>query len=119
MEDTTHYIVPHGDPPMDNTMLILQNMLLQVSTFGKLLNCSEDPIYQWQSLTRRFPEMDDIVDRTCEVESLTSREMRESLIRLYKTYVSEWNIVESQISRDFVNQVIEQPVSQDVQMLIQ
>ncbi|MFZ9736967.1 MAG: 7-cyano-7-deazaguanine synthase [Prochlorotrichaceae cyanobacterium] len=119
MEDKTHYIVPHGDPPMENTMLILQNMLLQVSTFRKLLNCSEDSIYQWQSLTRRFPEMDDIVDRTCEVESLTSREMRESLIRLYKTYVSEWNIVESQISRDFVNQVIEQPVSQDLQMVVQ
>ena len=83
------------------------------------MNCSEDPIYQWQSLTRRFSEMDDIVDRTCEVESLTSLEMRKSLIRLYKTYVSEWNMVEPQISRDFVNQVIEQPVSQDLQMVIQ
>jgi hypothetical protein len=38
---------------------------------------------------------------------------------IYQTYVLEWDAVEPQISGDFLNQVIDQPVSQDFQMAIQ
>jgi hypothetical protein len=117
MEDHTHYIVPHGIRPVGDTRLHFLNMLAQVSTLKELLNYSEDAGYQWESLTRRFPEFDDIVDRTHEVEGLTSAEMRKCLIRLYQTYASEWDTVEPQISEDFLNQVIDQQVSQDSQDL--
>jgi hypothetical protein len=44
--------------------------------------------------------------------------MRKNLIRLYQTYVLEWDAVEPQISGYFLSQVIDQPVSQDFQMAI-
>lgn len=83
------------------------------------LKYSENTTTQWKSLTKRFPELDDIVDRTHEVEGLTSLEMRKCLIRLYQTYVSEWDTVEPQISGDFLSQVSTQQVSQDFQLTIQ
>ncbi|GAB4376361.1 MAG: hypothetical protein Kow00121_23300 [Elainellaceae cyanobacterium] len=119
VEDKTHYIVPHGARPVSDIRLYLQNMLTQVSTLKGLLNCSEGAVSQWESLTRRFPELDDIVDRTHEIEGLTPPEMRENLIRLYQTYVLEWDAVEPQISGDFLSQVIDQPITQDFQMAIQ
>ena len=94
-------------------------MLAQVSTLKELLKYSEKTATQWESLTKRFPELDDIVDRTHEIEDLTSLEMRECLIRLYQTYVSEWDTVEPKISGDFLNQVSVQQVSQDFQLAIQ
>ncbi|WP_346290142.1 7-cyano-7-deazaguanine synthase [Sphaerothrix gracilis] len=119
IEDRTYYIVPHGARPVGDIRLYLQNMLMQVSMLKGLLNCSEDAVSQWESLTRRFPDLDDIVDRTHEIEGLKPPEMRKNLIRLYRTYVLEWDAVEPQISRDFLSQVIDQPVSQDFQMAIQ
>lgn len=94
-------------------------MLVQVSILRELLNCSENSVSQWESLTRRFPELDDIVDRTYEVEYLTPPEIRKHLINLYQTYVSEWDVVEPQISMSFSNQAIVQQVPQDLQMAIQ
>jgi hypothetical protein len=119
VKDKTHYIVPHGTRPVGDTRLYLQHMLAQVSTLKELLNYSENTTTQWKSLTKRFPELDDIVDRTHEVEGLTSLEMRKRLIQLYQTYVSEWDTVEPQISGDFLNQVSVQQVSQDFQLAIQ
>ncbi|NJK29339.1 MAG: hypothetical protein HC940_03875 [Acaryochloris sp. SU_5_25] len=119
VKDQTHYIVPHGARPVGDIRLYLQHMLMQVSTLRGLLNYSEDAVSQWKSLTQRFPELDDIVDRTHEGESLTSLDMRKSLIGLYQTYVSEWDTVESQILGNFLNQVTDQQVSQDFQLTIQ
>jgi hypothetical protein len=119
VEDQTYYIVPHGAHPVSDIRLYLSHMLAQVSTLKGLLNCSENAVSQWKSLTRRFPELDDIVDRTHEVEGLTPLEMRKNLIRLYQTYVLEWDVVEPQISGDFLSRAIDQPVSQDLQMAIQ
>ena len=119
VKDQTHYIVPHGTRPVGDIRLYLQHMLAQVSTLKELLKYSEKTTTQWESLTKRFPELDDIVDRTHEIEGLTSLEMRECLIRLYQTYVSEWDTVEPRISGDFLNQVSVQQVSQDFQLAIQ
>ncbi|OUC12360.1 MAG: hypothetical protein B0A82_23080 [Alkalinema sp. CACIAM 70d] len=119
VEDQTYYIVPHNDRPVSDIRLYLQNMLTQVSTLKGLLNCSENAISQWESLTRRFPSLDDIVDRTHGIEGLTPPEMRKNLIRLYQTYVLEWDAVEPQILGDFLSQVIDQPIIQDFQMAIQ
>lgn len=119
IEDRTNYIVPHGTRPVGDIRLYLLHMLTQVYALKGLLNDSKDAVSQWESLTQRFPELDDIVDRTHQIEGLTSPEMRKSLIRLYQTYASEWDTVEPQISRDFLSQAIEQTVSQDFQMAIQ
>jgi hypothetical protein len=117
--DQTSYIVPHSDPPAGDPMIFLQNMLVQVSVLKKLLNHSENPVSQWESLTRRFPKLDDIVDRTHEIEGLTSLDMRQNLIRLYQTYVAEWDTVKPQMTRDFLSQEKVQQVPQDFQIAIQ
>lgn len=104
IKDKTRYIVPHGKPPVGNVSLSIQHMSSQVSTLANLLNTSEDSALQWSSITRRFPILDDIVDRTAHLEGLSSGEMQRRLIRLYQTYTSEWTANETQILMDFPTQ---------------
>ncbi|ESA38926.1 hypothetical protein N836_29470 [Leptolyngbya sp. Heron Island J] len=118
MMDKTRYIVPHGITPAGDTRLYLQHMLAQVSTFKELLNFSNGSSSQWGSLTRRLPELDDIVDRTNKLEGLESSEMKRTLIRLYRTYVAEWDIVEPHILKDFLNQTDNRYISQDSQVVV-
>lgn len=65
------------------------------------------------ALTRRFPELDDIVDRTATAENLLPTDMQKQLIRLYQTYVAEWDAVEPRISVDLLNQLSDQQPSDD------
>ncbi|WNZ44463.1 7-cyano-7-deazaguanine synthase [Leptolyngbya boryana CZ1] len=111
MEDKTRYIVPHGNKLSGDTNLYLQHMLLQVSTLRDLLKVSDVFSVQWESLTRRFPELDDIVDRAAMAEDVLPADMQKHLIRLYQTYVAEWAAVEPRISADFLNQVSDQQSS--------
>ncbi|MBW4659416.1 MAG: 7-cyano-7-deazaguanine synthase [Drouetiella hepatica Uher 2000/2452] len=113
MEDKTRYIVPHGRKPAGDTSLYLQHMLAQVSTLRDLLNASHDLNLQWESLTRRFPDLDDIVDRRAIAETLQPADMRKHLIRLYQAYVTEWNAVEPHISVNLLNQISNQQTSDD------
>jgi 7-cyano-7-deazaguanine synthase in queuosine biosynthesis len=110
-EDKTRYIVPHGRKPARDTSLYLQHMLSQVSTLKDLLNVSKPANLQWISLTQRFPELDDIVDRTAMAENLMPADMRANFIRLYQTYIAEWAAVESYISVDLLNQISNQQLS--------
>jgi hypothetical protein len=119
IDDKTDYIVPHGAPPAGDTRIFLDNMLFQVSALKLLLDTAEDTVSLWISLTSRFPEMDDIVDRTCEAEKLTITEMRKHLIRLYKTYVYEWDIAKPQILSDFSSHATLQQESPDFQIALQ
>jgi 7-cyano-7-deazaguanine synthase in queuosine biosynthesis len=119
MEDKTQYIVPHGRKPTGDTSLYLQHMLAQVSTLRDLLNVSDDPNLQWESLTRRFLDLDDIVDRTAMAETLLPADMRKHLIRLYQAYVTEWDAVEPHISVDLLNQMSNQQTSDDCLVAIQ
>ncbi len=68
-----------------------------------MINTHQSQRNQWESFTREFPELDDIVDRTANIESLKPIEMQNKLIRLYQTYVAEWFDVESQICEFLVN----------------
>ncbi|MEM1171200.1 MAG: hypothetical protein AAGJ08_19500, partial [Cyanobacteria bacterium P01_H01_bin.35] len=107
IEDKTRYIVPHGKRPKKDPTLHFRNMLAQVRTFHNLLTTSNDIDIQWETLTTKFPVLDDIVDRTAETENLSipeRRNMRSSLLKLYQTYISEWNMVKSIIERDFLDQ---------------
>jgi hypothetical protein len=79
-------------------------MLAQVSTLRSLLNASEAPNLQWEALTRKFPSLDDIVEQCAKAENLKPFDYQQSLIRLYQTYVAEWDAVESEISANFSNQ---------------
>jgi len=105
VEDKTHYIVPHGRKPVGDTSLYLQHMQFQVSTLRDLLSISDDLNLQWESLTRRFLDLDDIVDRTAMAENLLPADMKKNLIRLYQAYVTEWDAVEPHISADFLSQI--------------
>ncbi|GFE72039.1 7-cyano-7-deazaguanine synthase [Chroococcus sp. FPU101] len=105
IKDQTRYVVPHGRKPAGETSLHLRHMLAQVSTLRGLLDVSDTPNLQWASLTQRFPELDDIVDRVAITENLMPTDMQKYLIRLYQTYIAEWNIVGFRISADILNQI--------------
>ena len=111
MTDKTRYIVPHGRQPLGDTRLYLQHMLAQVSTLKDLLNSSDALTLQWEALTRRFPELDDIVDRTALAENLLPVDMQKHLVRLYQAYVAEWDAVEPHISVDFLNRIRNKQIS--------
>jgi len=104
IEDKTRYIVPHGKRPKADPTLHFRHMLAQVRTFDDLLTTSNEIDIQWETMTRGFPILDDIVDRTAEIENISITDMQSSLLNLYQTYVSEWNIVvKSIIERDFLD----------------
>jgi 7-cyano-7-deazaguanine synthase in queuosine biosynthesis len=130
MEDKTRYIVPHGRKPARNPSLHLQHMLAQVSTLKGLLDVSDDFNLQWKSLARRFPELDDIVDRMAvaevlspvdiqKLEVLLPVDMQKHLICLYQAYVTEWDTIEPRISRDFLKQKNNQQTSDDCLVAVQ
>ncbi|WP_017304273.1 hypothetical protein [Spirulina subsalsa] len=56
-----------------------------------------DESKQWQYLTEEYPEFDDIVDQTCQFQNISADEMRIRLMKLYKTYVQEWKMVQDQL----------------------
>jgi hypothetical protein len=93
LEDNTQYIVPHGNPPAENIRLYLDSMLAQVATLRERLKPSPQEDDQWWALSQRFPELNDIVDRTHTEENITLLEMRHQLIRLFQSHVSEWDLV--------------------------
>jgi hypothetical protein len=93
LEDKTPYIVPHGNPPAGDIRLYLENMLAQVAALRVHLKPSNQRADQWRALSQRFPELNDIVDRTHTEENITLLEMRHQLIRLFQSYVSEWDLV--------------------------
>jgi Queuosine biosynthesis protein QueC len=100
IKDRTRYVVLHGERPVKQPSLCFLNMQAQVHTLDSLLGVSDEP---WKTLTRKFPVLDDIVDRTAVAENLLPADMRSCLIQLYKNYVSEWNAVESQIADGLLN----------------
>lgn len=104
MNDQTRYVVLHGEKPAGDPSLYLQNMLEQVTMLKKLLNNSTNPNLQWQNLTERFLELEDIVDQSSESENLLPFQMQQRLIQLYQTYLSEWDAVEPQISVGMLDQ---------------
>lgn len=63
--------------------------------------------------------LDDIVDQTAIVENLLPIEMQNRLIQLYRNYVSEWNAVESLISKGLLNQYSDLQISSKYTVLSQ
>jgi hypothetical protein len=111
IKDRTRYVVLHGNHPPKESSLHLDHMLVQVNTLRNLLDVSDEMDLQWEALTREFPVLDDIVDRSAGAESLLPIDMRGQLIQLYRTYVSEWDTVKSQIAVCPLNQGGKQQVS--------
>ncbi|MBE9197676.1 MULTISPECIES: 7-cyano-7-deazaguanine synthase [unclassified Nodularia (in: cyanobacteria)] len=100
IKDRTRYVVLHGKRPVKEPSLYFLNMQAQIQTLDSLFGLSDEP---WKNLTKKFPELDDIVDRTAVAENLLPADMRIRLIQLYQNYVSEWNAVESQIAEGLLN----------------
>ena len=113
IKDKTRYVVPHGNRPAGDPSLHWRHMLVQVSTFHKLLSTSNDIALQWEAFTGEssFSTLEYIIDRTDEIEGLSPTEMQSRLIRLYQTYVAEWDSVESQIAAPFLDIDCEQQAS--------
>lgn len=100
IKDRTRYVVLHGERPVKDPSLCFLNMQAQVRTLDSLFAVSNEP---WITLTKKFPVLDDIVDRTAMAENLLPADMRSRLIQLYQNYVSEWNTVESQIANGLLS----------------
>lgn len=111
IEDGTRYVILHGKRRPVNSSRHFCAMLAQVRTLRNLLDTSNEVNLQWEALTRKFPELDDIVDRSAVAESLLPADMRGRLIQLYRTYVSEWDAVESQIAVGLLNKRSDQQAS--------
>ncbi|MCT7979060.1 7-cyano-7-deazaguanine synthase [Laspinema olomoucense] len=111
IEDKSRYILPHGERPSEDPSLMFRHMLAQLSTFRRLLSTSNEIEIRWEALRRKFPELDDIVDRASEVEGLSPVNMQSRLIRLYWTYVSEWDIVEALVAGDLLDTDNKQQIS--------
>jgi hypothetical protein len=100
IKDKTRYVVLHGKRPVKEPRLYFLNMQAQVRTLDSLFAVSNEP---WITLTKKFPVLDDIVDRTAMAEKLLPADMQNRLIQLYQNYVSEWNAVESQIAKGLLS----------------
>jgi hypothetical protein len=104
IEDRTRYVILHGShQPVADPSVSLRHMLAQVDTLRYLLNKSNSHELQWEALTRKFPILDDIVDKCYALEKLTIPDMQSKLIRLYQNYVTEWDEVKSQLSIDLIS----------------
>lgn len=106
------YVVPHGNRPAKDPSLHLLNMLVQVCTFRRLLSTSD----QWEALTREFLELDNIVDRSAAAENLLPADMQSRLIKLYQTYVAEWDAVEARIAAEILDQDRNQQASSELSL---
>ena len=104
LADKSHYLVPHGNTPAKDTKIYLTSMLALVSTLRERLKASDQAADQWKSLTQRFPELNDIVDRTHTEENLTPQEIKCQLVRLFQAYVFEWDEVEPTLLQHFGKQ---------------
>lgn len=102
IRDETRYVVPHGEQPKGDVTLHFRHMKDQVSVLRSILDIDSAPSTQWEALTQRFPELDDIVDRMCTVEEMPNENLKAHLIRLYQSYISEWSIVESDMIKDSI-----------------
>jgi len=102
LEDKTSYVIPHGNKPKADPRSHLQNMLVQVKTFDRVFEVSDRLDIQWENLTHKFPELDDLVDRVAPEDKLSYTDMQSSLLKLYRNYVAEWHTVESQVAADIL-----------------
>jgi 7-cyano-7-deazaguanine synthase in queuosine biosynthesis len=91
IRDPTQYVVPHGREPSMADRLHLGAMLDQVTVLDNCLR-AHNP---WQSLTKQYPSLLDIVDETTAHLSLSPDEMSGRLVQLYSKYVTEWGLVNS------------------------
>lgn len=96
--DETQYVTSHGTQPAKSVNDYLPHMLAQISTFRQCFQISTIPEKQWQALVMEFPTLEDMVVRCSDSENLTPAEMQQKLLRLYKSYVMEWDTVETKIS---------------------
>ncbi|MEH2058615.1 MAG: 7-cyano-7-deazaguanine synthase [Nostoc sp.] len=103
IEDKTPYIVLYEKRSDKDRSEAFLNMREQVRILNNLLSISGETSDRWQALTRRFSDLEDIVDRTTAAENLLPLDMRSRLIQLYQTYVAEWDTVESRISGGLLN----------------
>lgn len=110
IKDKTRYVILHGKQPATDPRVYFRHMLAQVHTLKSLLNASDSPALQWESLAYKFPVLDEIVDRCSPIENLSIPDIRSRLLQLYRTYITEWNGAEFQLSVGLLNSINQQPL---------
>jgi hypothetical protein len=93
VEDRTPYIATTrliaSQLPLLPKHAYLLAMLRQVEDLRAILSTR----LPWQSFVHKSPRLADIVDQTAPYTGIAPEVMRERLLRLYQTYVYEWDSV--------------------------
>ncbi|MGK7941619.1 MAG: 7-cyano-7-deazaguanine synthase [Crocosphaera sp.] len=119
IKDKTTYVVSHSNHSPKEPDLYFRNMLEQVKVFRDLLHISDNFTVQWEALTRKFPDLDDIVDDIIFTNQSVRSEIQKSFLQLYSTYVDEWQTVESQIKTTLTPKVNNQVVTSKSCVIVQ
>jgi 7-cyano-7-deazaguanine synthase in queuosine biosynthesis len=94
--DKTRYVSTHGTRPRMLDSTHLQAMLYQVNRLKSILK----EVDSWRGLSRRYPQLSDIVDQTAAQHAITPEQMKVQLLQLYGRYVREWESVQHLVGRE-------------------
>lgn len=99
IEDKTRYVSTHGTRSrvLDDTHF--QAMLSQVNKLKSIFEEAD----AWHALSRRYPQLSDIVDHTAAQHAITPEQMKVQLLQLYERYVREWNSVQHLVGRELLD----------------
>jgi len=97
LKDYTKYVIPDGDPPKRDPSTPIRAMLNQVEVFRSAFGGATPSADSWEKLTRFYPALDDIVDRSASYRGLTAGGMRQRIIEMYLSYVREWDLTRDQL----------------------
>ncbi len=97
IEDSTLYVVPHAEKPKGDITLHFRHMKEQILTLKRLIRVSDSQNTEWEALTQRFTELEDIADRIVLTESMTVEDVRSHIINLYQSHIDEWDTSESRL----------------------
>lgn len=99
IEDKTRYVSTHGTRSHILNDTHLQAMLYQVNKLKSIL----EEVDAWRALSRRYPQLADIVDQTAAQYAITPEQMKVQLLQLYGRYVKEWDSIQHLVGRELLD----------------
>ncbi len=96
IKDKTKYLIPHGKKPETRHRIYWDKMNQQVAVIGKAIRSSD----AWFQLSLEYSDLPEIVSHLAEKGICEEHIIKDSLIRLYRTYVQEWHDVSYSIVRN-------------------
>ena len=96
LQDHTKYAITRGKIIKPKDGIPFNAMQLQVKKLGKIL-CADEP---WPQLAAKYPSLMEAFD--CLKKTEDEAHIEENLIRLYQTYVKEWELVAGIIGKEIL-----------------